>query len=70
MISINVYAGLIKSLPVDGQFIKIKKDSKFWNPTKTDFSDDVKEVVKAVFDECSGNENYINISRNDIKKNK
>ncbi len=67
MISIKEYAGLIKSLPVGGQFTKIKKDSKFWDPTKTDFSDDVKEVVKAVFDECSGDEKYINISRDDIK---
>ena len=67
MISINVYADLIKSLPVGGQSIKIKKDSKFWDPTKTEFFDDVKEVVKAVFDECSGDEKYINISRDDIK---
>lgn len=68
MISIKEYADLIKSLPVGGQFIKIKRDSKFWDPTKTEFSDDVKEVVKAVFDECSGDEKYINISRDDIKK--
>lgn len=68
MVSIKKYAGLIKSLPVGGQFTKIKKDSKFWDPTKTEFSDDVKEVVKAVFDECSGDEKYINISRDDIKK--
>lgn len=68
MISINVYADLIKSLPVGGQSIKIKKDSKFWDPTKTEFFDDVKEVVKTVFDECSGDEKYINISRDDIKK--
>lgn len=67
MISIKEYAGLIKSLPVGGQFTKIKKDSKFWDPTNTEFSDDVKEVVKAVFDECSGDERYINISRVDIK---
>lgn len=70
MISIKEYAGLIKSLPVGGQFTKIKKDSKFWDPTKTDFPDDVKEVVKTVFDECSGDEKYINISRDDIKKTK
>ena len=68
MISIKEYAGLIKSLPVGGQFTKIKKDSKFWDPTNTEFSDDVKEVVKTVFDECSGDEKYINISRDDIKK--
>lgn len=67
MISIKEYADLIKSLPVGGQFIKIKRDSKFWDPTKTEFSDDVKEVVKAVFDECSGDEIYISISRDDIK---
>ena len=70
MISIKEYAGLIKSLPVGGQFTKIKKDSKFWDPTNTEFSDDVKEVVKAVFDECSGDEKYINIYRDDIKKTK
>lgn len=68
--SIKEYAGLIKSLPVGGQFIKIKKDSKFWDPTNTEFSDDVKKVVKAVFGECSGDEKYINISRDDIKKTK
>lgn len=68
MVSIKEYADLIKSLPVGGQFTKIKKDSKFWDPTKTEFPDDVKEVVKAVFDECSGDEKYINISRDDIKK--
>lgn len=68
MISIKEYADLIKSLPVGGQFTKIKRDSTFWNPTtNTDFSDDVKEVVEAVFDECSGDEKYINISRDDIK---
>lgn len=70
MASIKEYAGLIKSLPVGGQFIKIKKDSKFWDPTNTEFSDDVKKVVKAVFGECSGDEKYINISRDDIKKTK
>ena len=70
MVSIEKYADLIKSLPVGGQFIKIKKDSKFWDPTNTEFSDDVKEVVKTVFDECSGDEKYINISRDDIKKTK
>lgn len=68
MISIKKYAGLIKSLPVGGQFIKIRRDSKFWNPTKTDFPDDVIEVVKTVFGESSGDERYINISRDDIKK--
>ena len=67
MVSIEKYADLIKSLPVGGQFTKIKKDSKFWDPTKTEFSDDVKEVVKTVFKECSGDEKYINISRDDIK---
>lgn len=65
---IKEYADLIKSLPVGGQFTKIKRDSKFWDPTNTEFSDDVKEVVKAVFDECSGDERYINISRDDIKE--
>lgn len=70
MVSIEKYADLIKSLPVGGQFIKIKKDSKFWDPTNTEFSDDVKEVVKTVFDECSGDEKYINISRDDIKETK
>lgn len=64
MVSIKEYADLIKSLPVGGQFIKIKKDSKFWNPTNTDFSEDVKKVVETVF----GNNNYIKISRDDIKK--
>ena len=68
VVSIEKYADLIKSLPVGGQFTKIKRDSKFWDPTKTEFFDDVKEVVKAVFDECSGDEKYINISRDDIKK--
>lgn len=67
MVSIETYADLIKSLPVGGQFIKIKKDSKFWDPTKTDFPDDVKKVVKTVFKECSGDEKYINISRDDIR---
>lgn len=67
MVSIETYADLIKSLPVGGQFIKIKKDSKFWDPTKTDFPDDVKKVFKTVFDEPSGDEKYINISRDDIK---
>lgn len=70
VVSIEKYADLIKSLPVGGQFIKIKKDSKFWNPTNTDFPDNVKEVVDAVFGECSGDEKYINISRDDIKKTK
>lgn len=71
MASIKKYAGLIKSLPVGGQFTKIKRDSQFWN--RTDFFDDEKEVVKVVkvvkdvFDECSGDEKYINISRDDIK---
>lgn len=64
--SIKEYAGLIKSLPVGGQFTKIRRDSTFWN--RTDFPDDVIEVVRTVFDECSGDEIYINISRDDIKK--
>jgi hypothetical protein len=68
VVSIEKYADLIKSLPVGGQFTKIKRGSKFWDPTNTEFSDDVKEVVKAVFDECSGDNNYIKISRDDIKK--
>lgn len=63
--SIKKYAGLIKSLPVGGQFIKIRRDSTFWN--RTDFPDDVQEVIKTVFDECSGDEKYINISRDDIR---
>lgn len=72
VVSIKEYADLIKSLPVGGQFTKIRRDSTFWN--RTDFSDDEKEVVKVVkvvkdvFDECSGDEKYINISRDDIKK--
>ena len=66
MVSIKKYAGLIKSLPVDGQFIKIRRDSTFWN--RTDFPDDVIEVVETVFGESSGDEEYINISRDDIKK--
>ena len=65
MASIKKYAGLIKSLPVGGQFIKIRRDSTFWN--RTDFPDDVQEVIKTVFDECSGDEKYINISRDDIR---
>lgn len=65
-VSIKEYAGLIKSLPVGGQFTKIRRDSTFWN--RTDFPDDVIEVVRTVFDECSGDEIYINISRDDIKK--
>lgn len=67
MVSIKEYADLIKSLPVGGQFTKIRRDSKFWDPTKTEFSE-VKEVVKTVFDECSGDNKYIKISRDDIKK--
>ena len=66
MISIKKYAGLIKSLPVGGQFTKIKKDSKFWD--RIDFPDDVIEVVRTVFGECSGDNNYIKISRDDIKE--
>lgn len=66
MALIKEYADLIKSLPVGGQFIKIRRDSTFWN--RTDFPDDVKDVVDAVFRECSGDNNYIKISRDDIKK--
>lgn len=62
MVSIEKYADLIKSLPVGGQFIKIRRDSTFWN--RTDFPDDVIEVVETVF----GNNNYIKISRDDIKE--
>lgn len=68
MASIKEYAGLIKSLPVGGQFTKIKKDSTFWDPTNPDFPDDVKKVVKAVLGKSSGDNNYIKISRDDIKK--
>lgn len=66
MVSIEKYADLIKSLPVGGQFTKIKRGSAFWK--RPDFSKDVKKVVKTVFDECSGDEKYINISRDDIKE--
>ena len=66
MVSIEKYADLIKSLPVGGQFTKIKRDSTFWN--RIDFPDDVIEVVRTVFGECSGDERYINISRDDIKE--
>ena len=63
MVSIKEYADLIKSLPVGGQFTKIKK-GRFWNPTNTGFSEEVKKVVKTVF----GHNNYIKISRDDIKE--
>lgn len=66
MVSIEKYADLIKSLPVGGQFTKIKRDSTFWN--RIDFPDDVIEVVRTVFGECSGDNNYIKISRDDIKE--
>ena len=65
VVSIEEYADLIKSLPVGGQFIKIKRGSAFWK--RPDFSKDVKKVVKTVFKECSGDEKYINISRDDIR---
>lgn len=65
MALIKEYADLIKSLPVGGQFIKIKRGSAFWK--RPDFSKDVKKVVKTVFKECSGDEKYINISRDDIR---
>lgn len=68
VVSIEKYADLIKSLPVGGQFTKIKKDSTFWN--RQDFPDDVKDVVNDVFDEYSDDNNYIKISRDDIKKTK
>lgn len=66
VVSIKEYADLIKSLPVGGQFTKIKRDSTFWN--RIDFPDDVIEVVRTVFGECSGDNNYIKISRDDIKE--
>lgn len=66
VVSIEKYADLIKSLPVGGQFTKIKKNSKFWKGP--DFPDDVKKVVETVLRKSSGDNNYIKISRDDIKE--